>query len=202
MRDEHWLGLIALADQSRAEARRLVRALEGAGIVSVMLTGDNLRVAKSIAAEVGIERVYAELLPEQKAEVVRELQADFGAVTMVGDGINDAPALAVAEVGIAMGGAGTDVALETSDVVLMGDRLERIIDAVKLSLRARRVVKQNIIFSLAVIALLTLGVFAVELPLPLGVLGHEGSTVIVVLNGLLSLLVLPEIGRQRLARKR
>ncbi len=202
LRDEQWLGLIALADESRAEARMLVKALQDANIISVMLTGDNRRVAESIAGEIGIERVYAELLPEQKAEVLRKLQAEFGAVAMVGDGINDAPALAVAEVGIAMGGAGTDVALETADVVLMGDRLERIMAAIKLSARARRVVKQNIAFSLAVIALLTLGVFAVELPLPLGVLGHEGSTVIVVLNGLLSLLVLPEIGRRRLARKR
>ena len=198
--DKAWLGLIALADQSRAEAALLVNALREVGIVSVMLTGDNRRVAKSIAAEIGIERVYAELLPEDKAEVLRNLQQEFGAVAMVGDGINDAPALALAEVGVAMGGAGTDIALETSDVVLMGDRLERIIDAVRLSKRARHVVQQNILFSLAVIAMLTLGVFAVELPLPLGVLGHEGSTVIVVLNGLLSLLVLPEIRRQRLAR--
>lgn len=202
LRDETWLGLIALADQSRAEAALLVAALKDAGIISVMLTGDNERVAKSIAAEIGIAHVYAELLPEDKAKVVRDLQREIGAVAMVGDGINDAPALAVAEVGIAMGGAGTDVALETSDVVLMGDRLERIVDAVRLSKQARRVVKQNIGFSLAVIALLTLGVFAVELPLPLGVLGHEGSTVIVVLNGLLGLLVLPEIRRQRQGRGR
>ena len=202
LHDEAWLGLIALADESRPEASMLVASLREAGIESAMLTGDNSRVAQSIGSETGISRIYAGLLPENKAEVVRELKREFGAVAMVGDGINDAPALALADVGIAMGGAGTDVALETSDVVLMGDRLERLVDAVRLSALARRVVLQNIVFSLAVIALLTLGVFAVDLPLPLGVLGHEGSTVIVVLNGLLTLLVLPEIGRRRLARGR
>ncbi len=201
LHDEAWLGVIALADESRPEAAKLVASLREAGIVSAMLTGDNKRVAQSIASEIGIDRVYAGLLPENKAVVVGALRRQFGAVAMVGDGINDAPALALADVGIAMGGAGTDVALETSDVVLMGDRLERLIDAVRLSALARRVVLQNIIFSLAVIALLILGVFAVDLPLPLGVLGHEGSTVIVVLNGLLTLLVLPEVGRQRLARR-
>ena len=202
LHDEAWLGLIALADESRPEASMLVASLREAGIESAMLTGDNNRVAQSIGSETGISRIYAGLLPENKAEVVRALKREFGAVAMVGDGINDAPALALADVGIAMGGAGTDVALETSDVVLMGDRLERLVDAVRLSALARRVVLQNIVFSLAVIALLTLGVFAVDLPLPLGVLGHEGSTVIVVLNGLLTLLVLPEIGRRRLAHGR
>ncbi|MCY3780604.1 MAG: heavy metal translocating P-type ATPase [Chloroflexi bacterium] len=200
LRDESWLGLIALADRSRAEAGRLIGALRELGIAPVMLTGDNERVAKSIAAELGIERVHAELLPEDKASVISELRQEFGTVVMVGDGINDAPALALADVGIAMGGTGTDVALETSNVVLMGDRLRQILDAIQLSARARRVVQQNILFSLGVIALLILAAFIAELPLPLGVLGHEGSTVIVVLNGLLSLLLLPEIRRKRLAR--
>ena len=200
VRDGSWLGLIALADESRSEAVLLVDELKRRGIVVAMLTGDNRVVAESIAAQLGIDRVYAELLPEEKSDVLRRLQRDFGAVAMVGDGINDAPALAVADVGIAMGGAGTDVALETADVVLMGDRLERLIDAVRLSQRSRRVVQQNIVFSLAVIALLVLGVFVVELPLPIGVLGHEGSTVVVVLNGLLSLLILPEFRRRRALR--
>ena len=202
LRDNEPLGLIALADESRADAAPLIAALSKRGIVPVILTGDNQRVAESIAKQVGISRVYAGLLPEEKASAIGQLRREFGPIAMVGDGINDAPALAMADIGIAMGLAGTDVALETADVVLMGDRLERIADALRLSVRARRVVWQNIAFSLAVIALLTVGVFAVNLPLPMGVLGHEGSTVIVVMNGLLSLLALPELRRRQLARAR
>lgn len=197
LRDETWLGLIALADESRAEATALVEQLKRSGIAVVMLTGDNQRVARAIADQLGIDRVYAELLPPEKAGIVRELQHEHGAVAMVGDGINDAPALAAADIGIAMGGAGADVALESAEVVLMGDKLERLVDAWRLSRRARQVVWQNIAFSIAVIALLIAGVFALDLPLPLGVLGHEGSTVIVVLNGLLSLLVLPALRQAR-----
>ena len=200
MRDGQWLGLIALADQCRAEAAGLIASLRQADIIPVMLTGDNRRAAQSIAAQLGISRVYAELMPQDKAAITRQLQSEYGSVAMVGDGINDAPAMAAADVSIAMGGAGADVALETADAVIMGDRLERLLDAIKISARARLVVRQNIAFSIAVIALLIAGVFLVDLPLPLGVLGHEGSTVIVVLNGLLSLLVLPEISRRRLAR--
>lgn len=200
-RDEEWLGLIAFADEPRAEAAALVDRLTRQGIAVAMLTGDNERVARSIADQLGVSRVYAELLPEEKAHVVGRLRGEFGAVAMVGDGINDAPALAVADIGIAMGGAGTDVALETSDVVLMGDRLGRLIDAVRLSRRARQVVWQNIAFSILVIALLIAGVFLVDLPLPVGVLGHEGSTVIVVLNGLISLLVAPGLSQARAAMR-
>ena len=191
LREDQWLGLVALADEERTESAPLIKSLSERGIVTVMLTGDNSRVARSIANALGIDRVYAELLPDQKARIVGDLQKDYGAVAMVGDGINDAPALAAAEVGIAMGGGGTDVALETSDVVLMGDRIERLIDAIQLAKRAKQVVWQNILFSLGVIVLLVLSVLVVALPLPLGVLGHEGSTVIVVLNGLISLLILP-----------
>lgn len=197
LRDAEWLGLIAFADESRAEATALVEQLKRSGIAIIMLTGDNERVARAIADQIGIERVYAELLPTEKASIVHELQREHGAVAMVGDGINDAPALAAADIGIAMGGAGADVALETAEVVLMGDKLERLVDALRLSRRARRVVWQNIAFSIAVIALLIAGVFTLDLPLPIGVLGHEGSTVIVILNGLLSLLVLPALRHTR-----
>lgn len=199
LREDKWLGLIALADQSRAEAAGLVSALKRQGIYVALLTGDNKRVAQLVARQTGINHVCAGLLPEEKAQIIQQLQREYGPVAMVGDGINDAPALAIADIGVAMGGAGADVALETADVVLMGDRLGRLLDAIKLSMRARQVVWQNIGFSLAVIALLVVSVFALHLPLPAGVLGHEGSTVIVVLNGLISLLVIPELRRARLA---
>ena len=197
LQDNRWLGLIALADECRVDAPQIIASLRARGIAAVMLTGDNQRVAEAIAAQTGIERVYADLLPQDKSDIVAQLREEYGAVAMLGDGINDAPALALADVGMAMGGAGTDVALETADAVLMGDQLPRLDEALALAARAKRVVWQNIAFSLTVIALLILGVFAVDLPLPVGVLGHEGSTVIVVLNGLISLLVLPDLRRRR-----
>ncbi|MCS6836761.1 MAG: heavy metal translocating P-type ATPase [Anaerolineae bacterium] len=198
--DGQWVGLLALADQLRPEAILAVRELHQLGIQVAMLTGDNQRVAQSIAQQVGIDRVFAELLPQDKVMQVEALRAEYGTVAMIGDGVNDAPALASASVGIAMGAAGTDVAMETADVVLMGDRLERIAAAVRLARKAQRVVIQNIAFSLGAIVLLVIGAFVVDLPLPLGVLGHEGSTVVVVLNGIISLLLIPEIQRRRAKR--
>lgn len=192
-----WMGLIALADQVRPEAKVVITGLKQAGIQQIaMLTGDNPRVAHTLAHELGIDRVYAGLLPEDKVRILTEIQDEIGPMAMVGDGVNDAPALASAAVGIAMGAAGTDVALETADVVLMGDKLELIEYAIRLSKKARRVVWQNITFSLAVIVMLIAGALFIQLPLPLGVLGHEGSTVIVVLNGLIALLLWPEIRRR------
>ena len=198
LQDRTWLGLIGLADQLRQTSALLVQEMNRQGIATIMLTGDNASVAEAIGEQLGLDEIYAQLLPHEKAEILTELQHRHGAVAMIGDGINDAPALAVADVGIAMGGAGADVALETSDVVLMGDRIERFADALRISKRAKQVVWQNIVFSLAVIAILITGVFVLELALPVGVLGHEGSTVIVVLNGLLSLLILPELRRHRM----
>ena len=198
LQDRTWLGLIGLADQLRQTSALLVQEMNRQGIATIMLTGDNASVAESIGEQLGLDEIYAQLLPHEKVEILTELQHRHGAVAMIGDGINDAPALAVADVGIAMGGAGADVALETSDVVLMGDRIERFADALRISKRAKQVVWQNIVFSLAVIAILITGVFVLELALPVGVLGHEGSTVIVVLNGLLSLLILPELRRHRM----
>lgn len=197
-RDGQWLGLIALADQLRPEARQVIANLRKNGIQRVaMLTGDNPLVAQNIAKQLGIDAVYAGLMPEDKVTVIKEIESQIGPVAMIGDGVNDAPALATASIGIAMGAAGTDVALETADLVLMGDKLELIAYAIKLSKKARRVVWQNIAFSIAVIVLLLISAFAVHLPLPLGVMGHEGSTVIVVLNGLITLLLWPEYKRRR-----
>lgn len=197
LRDGVWLGVIGVADTLRPEARQLVAQLKAKGITPAMLTGDNERVARAIARSVGIERVFADLMPEDKVTILNRLKDEFETVAMVGDGINDAPALAHASVGIAMGAAGTDVALETADVVLMGDKIQLINTVINLSRKANRVVWQNISFSLAVILLLVAGVFVIDLPLPLGVLAHEGSTVIVVLNGLITLLILPELARRR-----
>jgi Cd2+/Zn2+-exporting ATPase len=148
-----------------------------------MLTGDNERTAKVIAEEAGVDDYIAECLPETKVTHMKELLAKYGNVGMVGDGINDAPALATATLGIAMG-QGTDVALETADVVLMKDDLSRITYAIQLSRKMNRVVKQNIYFSISIIVLLIFSNFFQIINLPLGVIGHEGSTILVILNGL------------------
>ena len=183
--DNDILGIIAVADTVRSTAARSIVHLKRLGIEQiVMLTGDNQCTAESIAAEIGIDGVYAELLPEAKLEVIRQLQRQYQSVAMVGDGINDAPALAQASVGIAMGTIGSDVALETADVVLMTDRLEKLEYAIRLSRRSGRIVKQNIVFALSFIVILLIANFTGNMTLPLGVLGHEGSTVLVILNGL------------------
>jgi Zn2+/Cd2+-exporting ATPase len=179
------LGIIAVADTVRPAAAQAIVHLKRLGIEQiVMLTGDNDRTADSIGWEIGIDRVYAQLLPEDKLGVIRQLQQQYQSVAMVGDGINDAPALAQASVGIAMGTAGSDVALETADVVLMADRLEKLEYAIRLGRRSGRIVKQNIVFALSFIAILLIANFTGNMTLPLGVLGHEGSTVLVILSGL------------------
>ncbi|MGD9712382.1 MAG: heavy metal translocating P-type ATPase, partial [Thermomicrobiales bacterium] len=177
-------GVIAVADTLRPSAKGVVAELKALGIDrTIMLSGDHDAVAQAIAAQVGIEEVQAELLPEEKLVVIRELQ-ESGPVTMVGDGVNDAPALATASVGVAMGGAGSDVALETADVVLIADDLTKLPYAISLSQRTRRTIIQNLVFSLSVIVVLVTASLTIGIPLPLGVVGHEGSTIIVVLNGL------------------
>lgn len=178
------LGIVAVADTIRPEARTVVTDLKRLGITrTVMLTGDNERVAQAIATEVGVDAVMADLLPDHKLEAIRELQKQ-GAVAMVGDGVNDAPALAAADLGIAMGSGGTDVALETADIVLMRDDLGRVPFAIALSRRMRRTIRINLGFALVVILTLATATLTTGIPLPLGVLGHEGSTIIVVLLSL------------------
>lgn len=183
------LAVLAMADTIRPEALELTAQLHRHGVKKVvMLTGDHRLVAKTIAEEAGIDEVRAELLPEDKLRVIGELKKE-GRVMMIGDGVNDAPALATSDLGVAMGGAGTDVAMETADVVLMGDRLESIPLLLSHSRRARRVLIQNLSFASAVIFVLIIAALGFALPLPIGVIGHEGSTVIVCLNGLRLLMI-------------
>ena len=186
-----FLAVAAAADKARPEAAQAVAHLRALGIPCIaMLTGDAEPIARAVAQQTGIERLYADLLPNEKLEVLRKLSGEYGAVAMVGDGVNDAPALAAAEVGIAMG-AGTDVALETADVALVGNDLSNLPYALALSRQAMRILKQNLIFATGVIVVLVILTFAANLRLPLGVLGHEGSTLLVVLNGLQLLLYRP-----------
>ncbi|KYG91346.1 ATPase [[Bacillus] sp. KCTC 13219] len=181
--EEGIVALVAMQDIVREEAKQAVALLQELNINVTMLTGDNEKTAKAIAAQSGVDAYVAECLPEVKVQYIKEYLTKYKTVAMVGDGINDAPALATATVGIAMGG-GTDVALETADVVLMKNDLSKIAYAVKLSRKMQRIVKQNIIFSLSVIVLLIASNFFQVIDLPLGVLGHEGSTILVILNGL------------------
>ncbi len=181
--------LLVMADTIRPAARHLAADLHRLGVKKVvMLTGDQRLVAEAIAREANVDEVYAELLPEDKLNVIRELKK-AGTVMMIGDGVNDAPALAISDIGVAMGAAGTDVAMETADVVLMGDRLENIALLLNHARRAKRVLTQNLIFASAVIIVLIGAALGFSLALPLGVVGHEGSTVLVCLNGLRLLLV-------------
>ncbi len=173
----------ALKDTLRAETVQAIKELKKAGIKTIMLTGDNEKTAAAIAKEAGVDSYVAECLPEAKVDQLKQLITKYDKVGMVGDGINDAPALATATSGIAMG-EGTDVALETADIVLMKNDLTRISYAIKLSRKMQRIVKQNVFFSVAVIALLIISNFMQALDLPLGVIGHEGSTILVILNGL------------------
>ena len=183
--DGGWLGLIGMADTVRDSLPEVVRALRALGIQrTVMLTGDNAQVAAAVAAQAGIDEYYANLLPEEKVARLADVRARYGEVMMIGDGINDAPALASASVGVAMGAAGTDVALESAHCVLMGDDLRKVVYALDLSRRAVRTVRWNLAFSFAVILALIGSVFSFHLPLPLGVVGHEGSTILVCANGL------------------
>lgn len=184
-RDGVMIGMLALADVARPGIGETLQALGRLGIARlVMLTGDNLGVAQAIAGEVGVTDVRAGLLPEQKLDAVQALQAEFGDVAMIGDGVNDAPALAAATVGIAMGGAGTAVALETADVALMADDLSRLPFAVGLSRAGRAVIRQNLAISLGVIALLILTSVLNVIQLSGAVILHEGSTILVVVNAL------------------
>jgi len=179
-----YLGFIAVADKIRAEAPFIIARLRELGVKRIaMLTGDGKRVATAVGKACGVDEVFADLLPQDKVRAIEKLKA-MGKTAMVGDGVNDAPALATADVGVAMGAAGTDVAMETADIVLMSDALEGIPFTLALSRHTRTVVYQNLAFALTVIVILIISALGFSLPLPLGVVGHEGSTVLVCLNGL------------------
>lgn len=178
-------GMIALADALRTESSAMLKALKQAGIrFTVMLTGDNAKTAAMIGAQAGVDAVKAGLLPQDKVAAVEDLKRQYGKIAMIGDGINDAPALAAASLGIAMGGAGTDTAMEAADIVLMGDDLSKLPFAVRLSRRALTVIRQNISFSLAIKALAVLAVFPGWLTLWLAILADMGATILVTLNSL------------------
>lgn len=177
------MGIIAIADIVREDAKDLIKNLKSLGIEKVvMLTGDNERAAKAISNELGIDEWYSELMPEDKVKAVITLQEKYGATAMVGDGVNDAPALASAELGIAIGGAGKDVAMETADVVLMSEEIKRLSHAIGLSRATVRNMKQNIYFAIGVAALLLLGVLVKTVNLSFGMLVHELSVLLVIIN--------------------
>lgn len=179
------VGVLALADRLRSGARRSVAALDAlTGRPPVLLTGDNPRAAGRLATEVGIHDVRAGLLPQDKVTSLEELQAEGHRVMVVGDGVNDAPAMATADIGVAMGRHGSDLALETSDAIIVRDELATLPTIIDLSMRAHRVVRANLVIAGTVIAVLVAWDIFSVLPLPLGVAGHEGSTVVVGLNGL------------------
>ena len=179
------LGVIAIADRLRSEAKEAVQKLKQIGMGQVvMLTGDNEGTAKSIAREAGVDQYFARLLPDDKVEKIKELRGKYGRIAMVGDGINDAPAIAASNLGIAMGAAGTDIALETADIALMSDDLSKLPIAFNLSRRTVRTIRQNIIITLAVIAFLVPAALAGWIGMVPGLLINEAGGLAVIINGL------------------
>lgn len=182
--DDQVAGMIALQDTVRPQAAAAVRKLQELGIKVAMLTGDRAATAQVIAGKTGVDFVFSDLLPEDKVLQIKALREQYGHVIMVGDGVNDAPALATATVGIGMGMKGSGAALEIADVVLMNDNIEEIASTISLARRSQRIVKQNMIFAVMVITVLMISNFVQGIALPFGVIGHEGSTILVILNGL------------------
>ena len=178
------LGRIILRDDIRPQAGAVIDELRGEGLKSIVLTGDRRATAEHLKTQLHLDQIRAELKPEQKVAEIRRLTEQGERVAMVGDGVNDAPSLAAAHIGIAMGARGSDAALEQADVVLMHDRLENVLAAFRLSQRARRVIRQNLFLSLGTVIVLVCFALLGKIPLTVGVVGHEGSTVVVVMNSL------------------
>src|SRR5699024_4246931 len=183
--DGEVIGLLGFADRIRADAKANLDALRHAGVKRlVMLTGDNAASARRIADELGIDEVHAGLLPEDKLEAIEAIRREAGPTAMVGDGINDAPALAAADIGIAMGAAGTDVAIESADIALMADDLGRIPEAIGLARATVNNIRQNVVIALLTVAGLLAGVFAGEVHMASGMFIHQISVLVVVINGM------------------
>jgi Zn2+/Cd2+-exporting ATPase len=183
--DDRVIGAMSFGDALKPHAAATVRHLKYEGIRWVaILSGDHPDAVRAIAAELGADEVHAGLLPHQKVDALRVLRESSRGVAMVGDGVNDAPAMASATLGIAMGAIGTDVAIETADVVLMSDDVEKVDYVIHLGKRARRVVRQNVLFSVGWMLLLVAVTLTVGIPLTLAVVAHEGSTLLVAANGL------------------
>ncbi|GIX04536.1 MAG: hypothetical protein KatS3mg114_0405 [Planctomycetaceae bacterium] len=194
--EQRWWGVLAVADSLRPTAAESLQLLRQLGLQELwLLTGDSERVARNLAERLQVS-YRAELLPPEKVEAVRSLKQRWHVVGMMGDGINDAPALAAADVGISLGGAGTDVALETADVVILADDLRRLPFLISLSRATQTIIRQNLMLALGIMGILLISTYVGHLPLPLAVVGHEGSTLLVILNGL-RLLRFPQ---QRLAQ--
>ena len=181
---EKILGLIAVRDQVRPNAQAMIDQLHAMGIATIMLTGDNQITAKAVAGDLGIDDIRADLKPEDKTTAIESLKEKYGAVVMIGDGINDAPALARATVGIAMGTIGTDAAIEAADVALMADDLSKVPEAIAFGKKALAVSNQNIVFSIAVLAIMIPGALAGVLGVTVAVIVHEASELLAVANGL------------------
>ncbi len=175
---------LGLRDEPRPEAATIVKQLQTSGRKVIMMTGDTETTARAVAAEVGVEEFHAAMLPGDKTQRIAALEESGQPVMMVGDGINDAPALSRASVGVAMGGLGSDITLNAADIVLMQDRLARVPEIMALGERTSRIITANLVFAAGVIIALTVSSLFFELPLPIAVIGHEGSTVLVILNGL------------------
>lgn len=190
--DQRVIGVVAVADTVRPEARDMVAALHEVGVKKIMmLTGDTRPVAQAVASQTGVDEVRASLLPEDKLAVVAELQREGYTVAMVGDGVNDAPALAAADVGVAMGAAGSAVAVETADIALMGDRLLRLPEAIGLARKTATVMRQNIAIALITVVALLAGVFIGGVTMSVGMLVHEGSVLVVILNAMRLMRAMP-----------
>ncbi len=178
------VGRILLKDQIRAESRDVLARLKAEGIRTVMLTGDRRHTAESVAREIGLDEVRAGLSPEDKVRAIQSLREAGKRVAMVGDGVNDAPSLAAADVSVAMGARGSDAALEQAEIILMHDRIEHFLSALRLSRRAKVVIRQNLALSLGVVGVMVIATAVGAVPLAVGVAAHEGSTLVVCLNSL------------------